>query len=84
LWGCGHCPACAKSADESVELSPSTSAAINLVHIGARAERKVERELLEDLKRVTGKQTLLFEIADAAAAFGGRRLLRPTPAAGRG
>lgn len=37
-------------------------------HIGARAERKVERELLEDLKRVTGKQTLLFELADAALA----------------
>jgi hypothetical protein len=35
-------------------------------HIGARAERKVERELLEDLKRVTGKQNLLFELADAA------------------
>jgi hypothetical protein len=35
-------------------------------HIGARAERKVERELLEDLKRVSGKQTLLFELADAA------------------
>jgi hypothetical protein len=29
-------------------------------HIGARAERKVERELLEDLKRVTGKQNILF------------------------
>ena len=26
-------------------------------HIGARAERRVERELLDDLKRVTGKQT---------------------------
>ena len=35
-------------------------------HIGARAERKVERELLDDLKRVTGKQNLLFELADAA------------------
>ncbi len=34
-------------------------------HIGARAERKVERELLDDLKRVTGKQNLLFELADA-------------------
>jgi TnpA family transposase len=37
-------------------------------HIGARAERKVERELLEDLKRVTGKQTLLFELAEVAPA----------------
>ncbi len=35
-------------------------------HIGARAERKVEREMLDDLKRVTGKQNLLFELADAA------------------
>ena len=34
-------------------------------HIGARAERKVERELLDDLKRVTGKHNLLFELADA-------------------
>ncbi|HNO58189.1 MAG TPA: Tn3 family transposase, partial [Accumulibacter sp.] len=28
-------------------------------------ERKVERELLEDLKRVSGKQNLLFNLADA-------------------
>ncbi|WP_223934133.1 hypothetical protein, partial [Aeromonas caviae] len=32
---------------------------IETIHqIGARAERKVERELLEDLKRVSGKQNL--------------------------
>ena len=37
-------------------------------HIGARAERKVERELLDDLKRVTGKQNLLFALADATLA----------------
>jgi hypothetical protein len=42
---------------------------IETVHrIGARAERKVERELLEDLKRVGGKHNLLFEIADATLA----------------
>jgi TnpA family transposase len=35
-------------------------------HIGSRAERRVDRELLDDLKRVTGKQNLLFEIAGAA------------------
>ena len=35
-------------------------------HIGARAERRVERELLDDLKRVSGKQNLLFELAGAA------------------
>jgi len=49
--------------DSLVELLIET-----IHHIGARAERKVERELLEDLKRVTGKQTLLFELADAALA----------------
>ena len=42
---------------------------IETIHqIGARAERKVERELLEDLKRVTGKQNLLFSLADATLA----------------
>jgi TnpA family transposase len=42
---------------------------IETVHrIGARAERKVERELLEDLKRVGGKHNLLFELADATLA----------------
>jgi len=35
-------------------------------HIGARAEHRVDRELLDDLKRVTGKQNLLFEVASAA------------------
>ncbi|WP_348761156.1 hypothetical protein [uncultured Salinisphaera sp.] len=42
---------------------------IETIHrIGARAERKVERELLDDLKWVTGKQNLLFELADASLA----------------
>jgi len=42
---------------------------IETIHqIGARAERRVERELLDDLKRVTGKQNLLFELADATLA----------------
>ncbi|MFH1602293.1 MAG: Tn3 family transposase [Pseudomonadota bacterium] len=42
---------------------------IGTIHrIGARAESKVERELLDDLKRVTGKQNLLFELADATLA----------------
>jgi TnpA family transposase len=40
---------------------------IDTVHrIGAHAERRVERELLDDLKRVSGKQNLLFELAGAA------------------
>jgi TnpA family transposase len=34
--------------------------------IGARAERRVDRELLDDLKRVAGKQNLLFQLAGAA------------------
>jgi Domain of unknown function (DUF4158)/Tn3 transposase DDE domain len=37
-------------------------------HIGARAEHRVDRELLDDLKRVAGKQNLLFEVAGAALA----------------
>jgi hypothetical protein len=36
-------------------------------HIGARAERRVEHELLDDLKRVSGKHNLLFDLAGAAA-----------------
>jgi hypothetical protein len=42
---------------------------IETIHrIGARAERKVERDLLNDIKRVGGKQNLLFELADATLA----------------
>jgi TnpA family transposase len=40
---------------------------IETVHrIGAKAERRVERELIEDLKRVSGKHNLLFQLAEAA------------------
>jgi hypothetical protein len=40
---------------------------IETVHrISARAERRVERQLLDDLKRVTGKQNLLLHIAEAS------------------
>lgn len=40
---------------------------IETVHaIGARAEHRVEKEMLEDLKRVGGKQALLYRMADAA------------------
>jgi hypothetical protein len=39
---------------------------IGTIHrIGAHAERKVERELLDDLKRVSGKQNILFEFSVA-------------------
>ncbi len=51
---------CQEITDSLVELL------IQIVHgIGARAERKVEKELLDDLKRVSGKNSLLFRIAQA-------------------
>lgn len=40
---------------------------IALVHrIGTKAENKVGRELMEDLRRVRGKQGILFALAEAA------------------
>lgn len=49
--------------DDLVELLVET------VHaIGARAERRVEQQAIGELKRVTGKTNLLFEIAGAAVA----------------
>jgi TnpA family transposase len=49
--------------DNLVELLVET------VHaIGARAERRVEQQVIGELKRVTGKTNLLFEIAGAAVA----------------
>lgn len=40
---------------------------ITLIHrIGAKAERKVEKALLNDLKRVNGKTGLLFRLAEAS------------------
>ena len=47
--------------DDLVDLLTET-----IHQIGARAERRVDRELLDDLKRVSGKQNLLFELAGAA------------------
>ena len=42
---------------------------IDTVHrIGAKAEQRVERELIEDLKRVSGKNGLLFQLAEATLA----------------
>ena len=35
-------------------------------HIGARAEHRVEKELLDDLKRVGGKRALLYRLAGVA------------------
>ena len=48
-------------ADALVELLIET-----VHHIGARAEHRVEKELSEDLKRVGGKQALLYRMAGAA------------------
>ena len=40
---------------------------LSTVHrIASRAERRVEKELLEDLKRVNGKNSLLFQVAEAS------------------
>jgi hypothetical protein len=42
---------------------------ISTVHrIGARAERKVTQELVSEFRKVAGKQTLLFRLAEAAIA----------------
>jgi len=40
---------------------------LGVVHrINARAENRVEGELIADLKRVRGKETILFTLAQAA------------------
>jgi len=40
---------------------------LELVHrLGAKAERKVEKELIEDLKRVHGKTGMLYRLAEAS------------------
>jgi hypothetical protein len=42
---------------------------IGLIHrINTRADRRVERELTEDLRRVRGKEAILFRLAEAAVA----------------
>ena len=42
---------------------------LDLIHrIGAKAERKVEKELLDDLKRVHGKTGMLYRLAAATLA----------------
>lgn len=40
---------------------------IQIIHrIGVKAERKVDREILNELKRVSGKNTILFNMAETA------------------
>jgi TnpA family transposase len=42
---------------------------LDLIHrIGAKAERKVEKELLDDFKRVHGKTGMLYRVAEATLA----------------
>jgi TnpA family transposase len=52
---------CREITDNLIELL------IQIVHrIGVRAERKVEKELINDFRRVNGKTNILFQMADAA------------------
>ncbi len=37
-------------------------------HLGVKAERKVERELMRDFKHISGKNTMLYQLAEAAVA----------------
>jgi hypothetical protein len=54
---------CSEITDALVELL------IGLIHrINARADRRVERQLTEDLRRVRGKEAILFRLAEAAVA----------------
>ncbi|WP_010233434.1 Tn3 family transposase [Clostridium arbusti] len=40
---------------------------IQIIHrIGVRAERKVDKEILNDFRRINGKSNILFQMADAA------------------
>ena len=49
--------------DSLVELLVET------VHaIGARAERRVEQQVINEIRKVSGKNNLLFEIANASLA----------------
>jgi hypothetical protein len=50
---------------------------VGLVHkINARADRRVERELIDDLRRVRGKKAILFRLAEAAVRAPGRHRTR--------
>lgn len=52
---------CREITDNLIELL------IQIIHrIGVRAERKVEKELINDFRRVNGKTNILFQMADAA------------------
>ncbi|WP_160692552.1 Tn3 family transposase [Clostridium sp. C2-6-12] len=52
---------CREITDNLIELL------IQIIHrIGVRAERRVEKEFINDFRRVNGKTNILFQIADAA------------------
>lgn len=52
---------CREITDNLIELL------IQIIHrIGVRAERKVEKEFINDFKRINGKTNILFKMADAA------------------
>lgn len=52
---------CREITDNLIELL------IQIIHrISVRAERKVDRELIKDFKKVNGKTNILFQMADAA------------------
>lgn len=52
---------CREITDNLIELL------IQIIHrIGVRAERKVEKEFINDFRRVNGKTNILFQMADAA------------------
>lgn len=43
---------------------------VQIIHrIGAKSERRVEKELLADLRKVSGKTGLLFQLAEAAVKY---------------
>ena len=53
----------------SARAAEVTDALVDLLlKINTRAERRVEKELIEDLRRVRGKEGLLFRLAQTAVA----------------
>jgi len=58
---------CQEITDNLVELL------IQIVHrIGVRAEKRIDKELLNDFKQVEGKTNLLFRLAEAAIGHGSK------------
>ena len=74
----------------SVRTAEITDSLVDLLialshKINARAESRVEGELTKDLKRVAGKQAILFRVAEASLADRDGTVRRVVfPAAGRG